>query len=239
MAPHEDIINKQIMILSDLSTAIDDERRKTGTSFIAAAEKTRYINQALQALSNNNDFYEQETTNNFSYVPGTSTYTINALSAIAPNHKTKDSVISITATSSTTKFFERINPETFPHLTTGNYFAIAGRDLWVMHDGVSGDTLTTRYISNYVGYTSGATLSASLTASTDEPLQDMDPEAIIAYALYKIFKKEGKKDDWQEAKHRYDEILKTLQQDSKYHRANVYDRMTFESGYNTDWVRRI
>jgi hypothetical protein len=216
------------MIKSDINTAIDDERRKTGSGFVSTAEITRYENLALQDMSGQIDFYEQGTYNDFSFVPEVRLSAVNALSAVAPSLKTTGAIISIAPLSSTTQVFRRVRPEQFHYLTEGNWFAQSGRDLWVMHDGKSGDTLRVNYVANYVAKTSGATLSASLTAATDEPLNDMDPEAIISFVLYKIFKKEGKKDDAADAKRRYEDIVKTLKRDNEYRRANIYDRMIVE-----------
>lgn len=216
------------MTKQDISTAVDDERRKTGSGFVSTAEITRYENLALQDMSGQIDFYEQGTYSDFSFVPEVRLSAVNALSAVAPSLKTTGAIISIAPLSSTTQVFRRVRPEQFHYLTSGNWFAQSGRDLWVMHDGKSGDTLRINYVANYVAKTSGATLSASLTAATDEPLNDMDPEAIISFVLYKIFKKEGKKDDAADAKRRYEDIVKSLKRDNEYRRANIYDRMIVE-----------
>jgi len=227
------------VIKTDIDTAIDDERRKTGTGFIAAAEKTRYENQALRDISRRVDLYEQEASSDFSFVPQVATSAVNALSAVAPNLKTTGAIVSINLLSSTTQQFIRTYPEKFQHLVDGNFFAQAGSDLWVMHNGKSGDTLRVRYISNYVAKTSGATLSASMTAATDEPLNDIDPEAVVSFVLWKIFRKEGKKDDARECKKRYDEILKTMEQENLYRRAGTYERQTIEGTYDNDWTNII
>jgi len=216
------------MIKTDINTAIDDERRKTGTGFVAAAEITRYENQALQDISRQVDLYEQETYTDFSFVPEVALSAVNALSSVVPNIKTTQAIISISPLSSTTQYFNRIRPEEFHTLTSGNWFAQSGSNLWVRHDGISGDTLRVRYITNYVAKTSGSTLSASLTADSDTPLNDIDPEAIVNFALWKIFRKEGKKDDAREAKKRYDEIVEDLKRNNDYRRANIYDRMFVE-----------
>lgn len=216
------------MIKSDINTAIDDERRKTGTGFIAAAEMTRYENQALQDISGQVDFFEQNAYTDFSFVPESALSAVNALSAVAPNLKTTQAIVSIVPLSSTTQVFKRVRPEEFHYLIDGNWFAQSGTNLWVRHDGNSGDTLRINYITNYVAKTSAGTLSASMTADSDEPINDIDPEAIVNFALWKIFRKEGKKDDATTAKKRYDEIVKDLKRNNDYRRANIYDRMIVE-----------
>jgi hypothetical protein len=181
------------MIKTDINTAIDDERRKTGTGFVAAAEITRYENQALQDISRQVDLYEQNISSDFSFVPEVALSAVNALSAVAPNLKTTQAIVGISTLSSTTQSFKRTNPENFHGLTSGNWFAQSGSDLWVRHDGVSGDTLRVIYVANYVAKTSGATLSAALTADSDEPLNDIDPEAIVNFVLWKILEKRERK----------------------------------------------
>ena len=227
------------MIKTDIDTAIDDERRKTGTGFIAAAEKTRYENQALQDISRQVDLYEQEAYNDFTFAPESTTSAVNALSAVAANLKTTQAIITVNPLSSTTQHLNRTRPEEFQHMTTGNFFAQAGSDLWVRHNGKSGDTLRVRYVANYVAKTSGGTLSASMTADTDEPLNDIDPEAVVNFVLWKIFRKEGKKDDAREAKKRYDEIVETLKRNNDYRRANIYDRQTIDNRRYFDWTEQI
>ena len=216
------------MTKQDIATAIDDERRKTGTGFIAAAEMTRYENQALQDISGQVDFFEQNAYNDFSFVPGSALSAVNALSAVAPNLKTTQAIVSIVPLSSTTQVFRRVRPEEFHYLIEGNWFAQSGTNLWVRHDGNSGDTLRIQYVTNYVAKTSGATLSASMTADTDEPLSDIDAEAVVNFVLWKIFRKEGKKDDAREAKKRYDELVTDMKRNNDYRRANIYDRMIVE-----------
>ena len=93
------------MIKTDINTAIDDERRKTGTGFVAAAEITRYENQALQDISRQVDLYEQETYTDFSFVPEVALSAVNALSSVVPNIKTTQAIISISPLSSTTQYF--------------------------------------------------------------------------------------------------------------------------------------
>lgn len=227
------------MIKTDIDTAINDERRKTGTGFIAAAEMTRYENQALQDISRKVDLYEQEGSSDFTFAPEVALSAVNALSAVASNLKTTGAIITVNPLSSTTQRLNRIRPEDFQNIVQGDYFAQAGSDLWVRHEGKSGDTLRVRYITNYVAKTSGGTLSSSMTAASDEPLNDIDPEAVVAFALWKIFRKEGKKDDAREAKKRYDDILKTMMQDNEYRRAGIFDRQTVNEQHMHDWTDTI
>jgi len=227
------------MIKTDINTAIDDERRKTGTGFVAAAEITRYENQALQDISRRVDLFEQSATNDFSFVPEVALSAVNALSAVAPNLKTTQAIVAVSPLSSTTQHLNRTRPENFQHINGGNWFAQSGSDLWVRHAGVSGDTMRVYYVANYVAKTSGATLSASLTADSDEPLNDIDPEAIVSFALWKIFKKEGKKDDAREARARYNEIVEDLIRNNDYRRANIYDRQFVNDTRVYDWTETI
>jgi|ETNmetMinimDraft_26_1059896.scaffolds.fasta_scaffold40450_2 hypothetical protein len=227
------------MIKTDIDTAIDDERRKTGTGFIAVAEKTRYENQALQDISRKVDFYEQEATQDFTFSPEVALSAVNALSSVAPNLKTTGAIITVNPLSSTTQHLNRIRPEDFQHILSGNYFAQAGSDLWVRSGGKSGDTLRVRYVANYVAKTSGGTLSAAMRSDDDEPINDIDPEAVVAFVLWKIFRKEGKKDDARESKKRYDEILKSIIQNNLYRRAGTFDRQTIEDAQQHDWTNHI
>ena len=92
------------MIKTDINTAIDDERRKTGTGFVAAAEITRYENQALQDISRRVDLFEQSATNDFSFVPEVALSAVNALSAVAPNLKTTQAIVAVSPVFNNTTF---------------------------------------------------------------------------------------------------------------------------------------
>lgn len=229
------------MTQSDISTAIDDERRKSGTSFIAAAEKTRYMNQALMDISRNIDLDDQEDVNDFTFAASTGTSAVDALSSVCPNYKDGGAIISITSLSSSMTPFSRVRPEDFDqfvaqningldYLTPANTYCTKGSYLYTMYNGNSGDTLRVRYYNKYVAKTSGASLSSSITASTDEPIfGETQHEAVVQFVLWKVFKKEGKRDDAAESKKRYDEFLKDIIASNATRRAGIYDRIYVET----------
>ena len=226
------------MILSDFATRIDDERRKTGTTFIGVDEKTRYINEALRDISRIVDLDTQEAVSDFSFTVTSGNSAVNALSSVAPYLKDRKSIINVASLSSSNGF-SHIRPENFSYLLDGNAWAISGNDLWTRYNGNNTDTLRVRYYSNYVARTSGASLSSSMTNSTDEPLLDEEyQEAIIAFVLYKVFKKEGKRDDAKDSKDRYNEILIDILRRNESRRSYIYDRMVIEDGSTSDWTMR-
>ena len=227
------------MTKADIDTAIDDERRKTGTSFISTAEKTRYERQALYDISGDVDFYAQDASSDFSFVPEVRLSAVNKLSAVAPDLKTPGAIVSIEPLSSRTKRFKRVRPEDFQYITYGSFYAQSGRDLWIFHDGKSGDTIRVRYVKGHPAQTSGGTLSASMVANSDEPIDGIDPEAVINFVLWKVFRKEGKRDDAREAKKRYDELLKDMMQENEYRRSGIYDRQSVEHASRYDWEEHI
>lgn len=228
------------MIKGDLDTRIDDERRKTGTTFIGSSEKTRYENEALRDISRNADLDTQETTNSFSFTVTSGNSAVNLLSAVAPTLKDRKAIISLVATSAFTHLFSHVRPEDFHYLRDGNFWAISGNELWVRYNGSNNDTLQLRYYTNYVAQTSGGSLSSSLTSNSDEPILDEDyQEAIIQFALWKVFKKEGKKDDAKEAQDRYREILKDIMMRNESRRSYIFDRMTVEDLASTPFEWRI
>lgn len=227
------------MIKSDFDQAIDDERRKTGTTLVSTAEKTRYENLALQDISSKVDLDGQETIADFTFLPGSGISAVNALSAVAPDLKDRKAIIGIVALSSYSNKYSHVRPEEFDFLPSGNFWAVSGNDLWVKADSASGDTLRVRYYANYVAKTSAGSLSGSMTTASDEPLLDnAEQEAIIQFALGKIFSKEGKKDDKKSALDRYQEILKIIGEKNESRRSRIYDRQTVEDVIDSDWMTR-
>ena len=185
------------MQLSELQTNVNYRRRDTTENFVSNDEIKTYLNEALDTIQAENEWEWARVSTSFSYTSGSHQY---ALSAIAADFKMP---INIFYTDNYT--FENVSLPTFQQLSghSNNMYSIDGSYIWIDTSFGTG-TLQLDYYSHYAAKTSGGSIIAQLSTSTDEPLLPLRFQPmIIDYADAMCQRKEGLLNDYQIAQAKF------------------------------------
>lgn len=193
------------MNLLELQTLVNYRRRDTTTTFISNEEVQAYLNEGLRKATAAYEYDWNKVSTTFTYTDG---YTHYQLSSVASD---LDEPIDIFYTDDYR--FDCVSPKEFMMLSgqNVNIFAIDNAELLV-HTTFGTGTLSLNYYTVYTCKTSGGSLLANLSSSTDEPLMpEQFQDLLVDFAAARCYQKEGMYDDFKIAYQDFMTGLRTIQ----------------------------